>query len=282
MRNFLLKVISNFSVFLILVFLLLFGLWGVKPTEAIFTANVGYFRLTTFIKGFALYQQGMPFFYNFSPYDDYFIDREGSYKPLITKKDIIDEKFEVIISQKPVKKRLSYLLGLYGLFQPEISYKSNLQKIHYFSDIKENTIKIKRQISGPPLVNETQAVGMTISFNDQDFVFDQNYHLYTGNITGDLEAIEKYFGLRLIPMEKEEKNYNLGWCEIPGQNVFILNPSLPGVIQLKAQSNQKIMFNKTYNLLAMEEKGNFDGGKIESFMMVKILKDIDEIIEGND
>lgn len=271
MRNFLSKAISNFSAFIILIFLLLFGLWGLKPTEAIFTAYIGYFRLTAFTKGLALYQQGQPYFYNFSPYNDYFVDQKGNYHPFITKKDIMDGKFEVDINQKPIKKKLSYFLSLFSLYQPEITFKSKSQKIYYSSEIKENTVKIKRQIGGFPSVSQAQALGITISFDDQDFVFDQNFRLYTSNSPDDLQMIEKYYGLRLIPQKEGEENYEL-WTEIPSQNVFILNPALPGVIQIRAQSNQKIMFNKTHHLLAIE-------GKVESFMVVKILNNIEEILE---
>lgn len=278
MRNLLSKSILNFLVLFILTLLLIFGLWGLKPTIAVTTTQVSYYRLTPFKKGLALYQQDQPYFYNFSPYNDYLVDQKRSYHSLITKKDIMEGKFEADINQKPIKKKLSFLLSLFGLYQPEVVFKSGSQKIHYSSEINENTVKIKRQIDDFPSVNKAQALGITISFDDQDFVFDQNFRLYTSNSDDDLQAIEKYYGLRLVPIRESEKEYVL-WTEIPSKNVFIINPNLPGIIQIKALSNQKIMFNKTYQLVAIQENGDFNKEGVENFIVVKLLNNIEEILE---
>lgn len=274
------QLIADCLVFIGLVTLLLFGLLRLKPSSAIPFVCIGYFRLVPFTKGLTLYQQDQPFFYNFSPYNDYFLNQEENYNALVTKEELMKGEFKADFGQNPIKKKLFYFLYLFGFYRPKITFKGESQEIRYHTEIKGNTVNIKRQIGGFSTVSKAQALGITISLDEQDFVFDQNFRLYT-KAADYLEVIEKFYGIRLTPEENTEKTYSL-WLEIPAQNVFIFNPNLPGVIQISANTNQKIMLNKIYHLIAVEEKGDFNDEKIESLMTIKILDGLEEIRKSND
>jgi hypothetical protein len=270
------KTIISLAAFAALIFLLLFGLWGVKPTTTTPSASLGHFRLSPFTKGLALYQKDKKFYYNFSPYDDYYINQDGEYKTLVTKEDIMEEKFQVELGQNQVEDKINYFSSLFKIYQPQISFQSKTQTIQYSGEVKESTLSVERKINGFPQISSAQAVGSTISFAPEDFVFDQNWQLFTEKASEDIFALERFTGIHLTPVLINEEGEAL-WQEIPGLSVYIYNPSLPGVIQIKAQTFQKIKINPTYHLLALEEVGGFNHDGVKGQMTIIFFNHLKEI-----
>jgi hypothetical protein len=270
------KIITSLAAFAVLIFLLLFGLWGVKPTTTTPSASLGHFRVSAFTKGLALYQKDKKFFYNFSPYDDYFLNQNGEYKTLITKEDIMMKRFGVEFSQNQVEDKINYLTSLLGIYQPQVSFQSKTQALHYSGKVKENTLSVQRKIIGFPQISNARAIGSTFSFAPEDFVFDQEWRLYTEKSSEDIFALEKFTGIHLTSVSTE-KNEEILWQEIPGMSAYIYNPFLPGVIQIKAQNYQKIKINPTYHLLALEEVGGFNHDGVKNQMTINIFNHLKEI-----
>jgi len=248
------KTIISLGAFTALIFLLLFSLWGVKPTTTTPFIQIGHFRLSQFTKGLALYQQDKPYFYDLSPYDDYFIDQNGEYETLITKEDIMEGRFKINSDQNPIKKRIDYFSSLFGFYQPIVTYQNQSQIIKYRAEINGNSIEIIRELSGFPQLKQEMARGIIISFGPNDYVLDQQ--------------------LNLIQNEGESP---MLWEEVPFSFVFILNPKLQGAFQILAQPYQKIKINKLNHLLALEEFGELRSDQLETKMVIKIFNNFTEI-----
>ncbi len=244
-------ILKDSLIFTALIAALFFGLWGIKPTSTTPFIQVGHFRLSPFIKGLTLYQQDESLFYNFSPHDDYFIDQEGEYKTLITKEDIMNGRFKINSDQNSTR---DYFLSLLGFYQPLASYQNQSQTIKYRTKIHNNSIEIIREVSGFPQIKQAMAIAITLSFEPDDYLFNQQ--------------------LELVRNESESP---ILWENVSGNSVFILNPQLPGVIQVLAQPYQKIKINRLNHFLALEEIGESKEAQTETKIVIKIFNNFTEI-----
>jgi len=262
----------NLFIFLALVGIIGVGVWGIKPSFDESYAQVGHFRLSAFPIGLAFYQQDRSFFYNISPYNDYYVDSLGRRYTFITKDDVIYGRFKTDLGEGLLKDRLDYLLTLFGRASPSITFRDSPQ-LSYRAQINDREIVITRQISNYSPLDNLASAGLTLGYDCRDFVFDSNKNLYS------LKSEQEALAWELNKFDPPTDLVLPTWEEVAADKIFILSPTLTGIIQISAGGEQKLLINRTYCLVAVEETPFKTEGEIMDSMRIKILDNLGQINE---
>lgn len=264
------KTVKSIFFFAIFIGLCLFSLYGVFIYSYQIYAPIGNYKLSVFDNGLAVYQKDRPFFYTISPVNDYTLDHAGIRNSLIISSDLEQKKVKSNFEKSKWESIYIGVLHYFGLWKPSIQFTSDKEVI-YDTDLFRNQVIINKKlgISGNP---DIKYWGTTFTFKGGSILFDEKKILYSYQYDSDVDLLKKYFGLNL------SKVINVGRFKIPGKIIFILNPNLSGVLEIKANMNQDIWINKDARMIELEEKVQEQiNGFYQTSLEVDVLDDIGEV-----
>jgi hypothetical protein len=276
MKKILIKIGINILCFMALVLILGAGFWGIKPAYHDVFTQIGYFRMSAFPIGLSVYQQDRPFFYNVSPFNDYYFDQNGYRNTFITKADLIYGNYQNDLDKKIWAGKYDYFLSLADRFSPSVTF-SGRANLKYSSQINGGNILITREITGFPDLPQPLKTGLTLSYDCHDFVFDDKHDLYSLKTEQEIQSLADLTGFSLIKIEPPEGTVQPEWETIPGNHLFVFSPAIPGVIRINMEPNQNLMINRAYCLMAVEETPQQNGNKITDSMSLTILDNLKQV-----
>jgi len=270
----LLPIIKNLIGLILVIALLVVGLYGLKPSNYNDSVQVGLFKFSPFQAGFSLYQDDSPYSYRFSPYNDFVIDSQGNYSALVSKEEIIKDKYQYAIYNNFFDQKISYLLSLINFNHPRLFYHFGSTQFKYSANINQNKITLNQEIINLPHTHPLTATAQTLSYYCNDFIFDQKHNLYTDQAASDIDFFNNHYNFSLNWF-----NHNLGtnadWEPIPTNSVYLVNHYSPGIIKFETSKNQQLLINRSFCLLAATSP-TVNQNNLSNSLTVSLFKNLRE------
>ncbi len=246
-------IIKNLFFFLIILLILVFGLISLRPYNLNNDYQIAGFRLASLSLGLALHSKDLPNYYNFSPHNDFLSTADQSYyQTLITKSDIIDDHYQKTIYPNFWQEHLSIIKNIFGLSYPQVSFTKDPTIISYSSNIKNSTITITETLKNYPNINRFSFLTTTLSYQCTDFVFDDQNLLYTNPSNQDINFFRQLYHRQLTPVSLPTQQSPSLWFPLNTDHLYIVNPDIPGHIQINRLPHQKILINPSFCLVGVQ------------------------------
>lgn len=234
---------------------------------------VGSMQLSAFERGLALYQQNKPYYYTFSPYNDYIVSGEGIRSSLINGQELSKLSFKTDYKNSYLREIIDSLLGYFNLTAPNILYDTENYRVKYISESKDNKLLVSRYLSVnkgnlPPLS------GMTVTYSGADFIFDKSGHLYNYQSDEDLKLFESLYGIHL-DYQPEDLGTLLG-----DKTIFIMNPLLASTMAIKATDNQSLYLDRVNRIIEIQESGLKQGNFLRNTIEMEIFNNPKEAMQS--
>lgn len=239
------KLIQSFAFLLLFIILLgISGLGSIAPTQM--SATAGSYQIAPFENGLSIYQNSRGKYYTLSPFNDYELYKDKSRSSFISIEEVENKTFSHNAQKNHIQNITQSFKEYFKNDSDEITFKSNDKTILYTATIRDNHIRIDRSVSFDDN-SSPKILGMTISFQGNDFVFDTKGNLFTYLPQDQINIFNSTFGMSL--------NANLDFLQIAllDKRVFILNPDLAGTIAIKGKPNQIVRINRDAKMIEIEE-----------------------------
>ena len=257
----LLKLFQSLAVFITVILLCLFSLYGVVTPNNNPYSSFGFFHLAPFSNGLSLFQPGRNIYYAFSPLNDYFV-MNGKRKTLISSQDYSGNVYNNDLDKSKFEKIKNTLLSYLLRGETEISYRGK-ENIRYTSIKNENGYTITREYIPEPNTKPEQTA-ITLLYKSGDYVFDETGNIYSYKSDNEIDLFYQKYGFQLRPTGDDLTK------EVNGNMICIANPNLFGVICLASRKDQTIAVDRNSSLIKVEQKAvvNAEGSYKSSVKVV--------------
>lgn len=230
---------------------------------------IGPLQLAQFSSGFALFQENRPYYFTFSPYNDYTISEDNSRNTLITKSEVEAKNFTTDLHSSHILDIRDVLLNYLNLDRPSLTFVTSNYSFTYLAEIKNNKLTLTRylQIKNN---NMPKLVGSTVNYFGTDYIYDQSGRLYVFQQPEDIVRFNQLYGVNLTYEQGEDR------IAVPGKTVVLINPSVAGALVIKAQGNQSLFVNRQARLIEIEEPTVKRGDFIITPMNIEIYSTYQE------
>lgn len=197
--------------------------------------KIGWFIIRPYRYGVYLTQQDSGIFYNFSPYDTYRINEQGENKTLLPEGTGL-QSLESNLYKDKLKKPLAAIyssLSYFNKTNPIATFNQNGKKIVFGTSTIGNKIRFNL-IQDSVNTSNTGQLFLALSFNEGDFIVDQNGTLISGNPSKDVEEINGLIGNNIIMTASSNPNETL----IGVNKLLIFNKKIGGVIGVDNSSQE--------------------------------------------
>lgn len=225
----------SLGIILTVIGLLAFSLYGRNiPRDKDMYRRVGRFVVHPYKYGLYLTQPASGIFYNFSPYDAYYIGEEGLEHRLVERDpmEVYSDEYKQTQKTKSFRNKVYAVLSYFNYFDPSSTFSTSKGTTKLITEAEGNALYV--------ILDKTfydmpaDKVTLTLSINPDDFVFDDSGNLY--NIFPP-EEVSDFIRAAQFPLSSHEfegsKRYVLGQ-----QYLFIMNKNMPGVIRLSLNEPQ--------------------------------------------
>ncbi len=257
--------IKSIFFFTILIFLGLVSLYGVLVPDNVPVKATGVVQFGVFKTGLALYQGDRPYYYTFSPYNDYFVLSDGSRNNFFSQEEIKEKRFTTNMHRSKIKDIRSVILSYFGLALPQISYYGENKQIDYFSQVRDNKVTITRRfkVEGS---NSPQIFGSTLNYYGIDFVYDKSGNLYGYKSEDEIANFAKFYGITFTAKTEDSRT------EVLDKTIIIVNPDVAGAMVVKANENQILWVNRNTRMIEIEEQSVPTNGYYTTTINVEVYE----------
>ncbi len=250
----------------VLLFVLLIGLLGISlhgrpiPRDKEMYKKIGRFEVRPYKYGLYLTQPASNVFYNISPYDFYYLEPQGQEHRLLERgsTEVFSNEYWLTQSSSSFPAKLSSVLSYFNYQNPKSTFLIPNEKTVLLSEKINNSLFVT--LSQYSIDIPTNNVTMTLSFNSNDFIFDDSGNLYNNPLPEDVSDFVKVtqFPLKYYQFESP-KRYIVGQ-----QYLFIANRSVPGVIRINLHDPQYdvVYVNLEKQLIEFDIK-NLENAKVK-------------------
>ncbi|MFZ5424215.1 MAG: hypothetical protein ACOZAO_00245 [Patescibacteria group bacterium] len=210
--------------------------------------KVGRYSVKTYKYGVFLNQTPSRVFYNFSPYDAYYINDDNDQIRLLFWENLIVSS-ELSQPIGSFKSRLIALLSIFNQIQPKATFLTQDGPLVLETAVNNHMLNVK--LAQSPYEGWGHHTVLTMSFDDNDYIFTQQGNLLTEKDSEEVKEFEKFFNYSLNPLntEIEEFSENLEETEMVKKTptpedlkvkeaIYIVNPKTEGVLRIKQEFNQ--------------------------------------------
>ncbi len=218
--------------------------------------TIGTYQLVAFPSGFALYQPvSGSHFYSMSPLDDFVVDSHGNKSVLANLNQLQTDHPRLTDTKISSLKNVEIALQNYfGQSEMTFSNPNGLYPATYSAQLQKNALIITRQVTNQKNEAIVQA-GMTVKYDQDDFVFDQNGHNYLDKTPAEIALFNQFYGEKLLQplsLTDQIKN-NPDLSPMPVSQITIANPKLAGLLVVTATSYQHLWINRASGTIEVVE-----------------------------
>jgi len=243
-----LRIIKSLLPLLALVTLLAFGVYGAGNTKNVEERGFGDFRIRPYRYGIFIANKSFKEFYNFSPYDAYYLTEDGKViHPLRWGQEVYSlESGE----KSKYKSVFNALLNYFEVSNPKATFISDDNRYIFQVAVQGNKLELRSNLNEGLNIYNSDSIVTTISFNENNYIFDENNNLYSDNSEDGIESFNSFFNLELKPLEEKYESIEFAYKNY----LFIVNPAYPGTIRISKNQNpeSKIHINKTGKRIGFE------------------------------
>lgn len=205
----------NLELVLVGILSLVIALGRPLPFGTDYKKQEGRFTVRTYKYGVFINQPPSRIFYNFSPYDAFYLDHNGNKQRFAYWDNVITSK-ENSYKDGIITPQIVSLLSSFNLLQPKATFASEAGKTVIKTKTEDN--QIRAYVAENPYVNNSQESVITLSYNPTDILIDGNLNLIDTSIGKELLTdIEKGFDIDITPIYNRYKN--LDFTTIIGDEV---------------------------------------------------------------
>ena len=244
--------------------LICISVYGIKnPWNENVVQKTGNFTLSPYKYGLYI-SPTSGIFYNFSPYDAYFKYSETSTEKFVDIKEGLIAK-ELNIKRSLLQTKYEAILSYFGLADPVVTFANKGTSFAFKSHIEENEIEV--WIENVPERFRQNTIVMTMTFDENDYLFDIEKNLYFSRGPSKAEEFIELYGVPLKPLEQENDKVLLT------KPTIIANNSYNGAILINPNSAkyEAVYLNKPYRIIEFELKPGENRITVEVFDSVKEL-----------
>jgi len=227
--------IQKYSPLITIPILCVIFLYGVViPKDFDIYKKVGFFVIRPYHYGLYLTQQNSKIFYNVSPYQAYYLDGQGNKENLIKwETPIYSKESQLIFDQsKKYQTILHTVLSYLKLQNPSATFTFNKNELVLGSRVEGNKIAFVISKNTFTLSN-SRTLFMTLSFSQDDIIFDENGFVYTQSADADtLNDINNALGLNLKPAQNPGEY-------LDSKTLYVFNRDLNGILKFEAKNNNQ-------------------------------------------
>ncbi len=218
----------------------------VTMEDSYISGRLGKFTIKPYRYGLFISEPDSAVFYNFSPYNDYSYFENKRHPLIYWNESTLAQEY--LFGRAPILPRLLSVLSYLNLMRPAANFDSIRGPIWYKADLTDNRALISL-IDKSASYPEEASFSMTMTFNDQDFLFDQKGELYTNKTTEDIELFRRFYQFDLKMNESTESA-----VQINPRYLFIINPTTSGILRLNCtkENIKQVTINKELRLIEFE------------------------------
>lgn len=226
------------------------------------SVQVGFYNLTKTPTGFSIYQPGgANRYYLLSALSDYLNDTNG--QKIMLRPSAQSASLNNSIMQK--SQNIFNTITYYFHLNPFITkVMGNNLETDYSANIKSNTININQKVTG--LTFRPSSLISIISYQDDDIVFDSNGTVFTESLPENLSIVTKLSGKDLT-LDDPSFRYD----QIDSNIVYLINPSIPGVLKITTAKNQLISIDKNNKHIEIQTFANESTSDITAEYQIESL-----------
>lgn len=226
----------------------------ISMEDSYISGRLGKFTIKPYRYGLFLNEPDSSVFYNFSPYNDFSYFNNERHPLIYWNESTLAQEY--LFGRSPIIPRLLSVLSYFNFISPAANFDSIRGSILYKANLKDNKAIISLLDKSASYPDEA-SFSMTMSYNDDDFLFDQNGELYTNKSADDIELFRRFYQFNLNPSESTESA-----MLINPRYLFIINPTTSGILRLNCTTEniKHVTINKSLRLIEFEltNKGNRD------------------------
>lgn len=256
------EIIRNLLFFAVLVVILIIAILGLPTAKNTLVMPIGTMQISSFENGISLFQNNKGKFYAFSPFNDYYVENDIR-KSLITVEEIEARSYSHNLNNNNFEKLFEMGEAYFRLDTPSIEFNA-ANKIRYDTKLNGNSLIITKNASGIDSNNPT-IQAFTIPFYSSDFVFDNEFNLYSYIPDRQLNLFELIYNKKFSSLLEELE------ITVPGKTLYIYNTQISGVIMVKATNSQTIKINRNAKLVEIEENISPKDGIYTQQLQIEIL-----------
>ena len=262
MRNFLIGIFFT----IVSIVILFASIYGVLTPKETIMSSVGTLQIAAFENGLSFFQNFRGQFFNISPFNDYLIFKDGSRNAIISRDQIIAKQYTSTFYTSKWQQIIDTIRGYFNTVHPTYTLISPI-KTTYTTSIDKNTVTIRKTIDSPMLY-DSSIMGTTLTYRDNSFIFDEERNLYVPHSAQEIAQIEKIYGIKLTSQtESGELRF-----EIPSRTLYILNPSITGLLVVQAKENQRLFVNRNYNIIEVEESIQLNSNTATTEIALEVIE----------
>ena len=258
------RFVINIFFFIVLIFLGLASLYGVLVPDNVPLKAVGAMQLSAFKNGLSLYQANRPYYYSFSPYNDYFLLADGNRSVFLSEEEIKDNRFTTNFHTSHLKDIENAILAYFNGADPQITFYGENKEIEYYTESSNNTLTITRRAKANG--DNPQTLGMTLTYYGMDWVYDKLGNLYAYQSDEEIASFARFYGV-VLKLKTEEFR-----IPVPDKIVVIVSPYLASIIVVRATDNQTLWVNRNTKTIEVEERVNPQDGFYSSSLKVEVYE----------
>ncbi len=234
---------------LLFICLLIVSLYGRSiPIDKDMYAEINRFTVRPYKYGLYVTELPSGIFYNFSAYDAYYTDPEGVEHRLMSQNPQIQSKESYLrySSQAFIAKAYS-VLSYFDITRPTASFDTSSGEIILRAIPEGNKVHFRLEKIPEGLI-QSDKLTLTLSFNEDDIIFDQEGNLYTDNENETIQEFTEISGFELKKLENLPQKIGVKYK----QALFVANKNTNGIIKIKLDNPN---YNDSFVNL---EKGLFE------------------------
>ena len=263
--NFPVKLLKNALLYTILILLLGFSLLGLNiKTQSANTKVIGAFNLEAYKYGLNL-NQNRTTFYNFSPYDSYFVDKAGE------RKKFANWEYEIFSRESSTTGNVfeniySAVLSAFNRTKPQATFDTQYGVVKIMAETNGNKVKVS--VKAPSDIQSNKTV-LSLSYNTSDIIFTEDGTTLNKPNEELLEKTSKFYSYvfdseNVVESTPSEKKKN------PPKYIYVFNPNNTGVLVLNLDENENIEINIEDGLI------EFSGTKNEATAVIEVFNSFAE------
>lgn len=266
------QVLQSIGFFILFCLLLTVSVLGVSVPRTGPVVSVGPMQASAFDDGISLYQSYRGVYYTVSPFNDYVITQDGR-SSYISKEAIDSKDYTVSFSTNPLIT-IPQVVGAY-LFNrdPSLRFTTDGEIMHYTATANGDELTVTSQINDqiPP---DPQKLGITLAYHSDDLVFDDTKTVYSFWDNTDLATFKQIYGYSLKPSQDHLM------ITVPSGHIFLMNPNLSGLIEVKAEPGQQLIINRNAKLIEVVQPAHKDAnGTYSAVLHVQTFESPREVLK---
>lgn len=251
--------------FAIFVGVILGSVYGVLPPQNVPVNAVGSMQIQASINGISLFQNSRGLYYTFSPFNDYLLNKNGKRVSLIPADELAQNNYTSSYPLSKIGLIIKSVKNYFGFENTGITF-TDAKKITYTTATAHNNLEVTRSVSIPKST-EGKTFGTILSFNTNDFVYDQAGNLYNYVVPVALQTFQATYQIALTP---QLDNIII---PVPYKTIFIYNPKVASVIVLHIKPNQTVKIDRNTRFIEVEETVKPDTSVYKTSMRISVFND---------